>query len=291
MSDINKNILVLGAKGMLGHDVVAALKDDFDVAALDIEEVDVTNLESVRKVLQKESPKVVINCTVACANADRAEKEKELAFKVNAEGVRNLAKVCKELEAKLVHYSSDYVFNGKKDQPYDEADHPDPLSVYGKSKLQGEDHLKKILDDYIIIRTSWLFGEHGRNFVKTILKLASEKDELKIVNDQIGSPTYTKDLANATKKLIDLDAKGTFHIAATDCCSWFEFAKEILETVGIRAVEVEPIASDELNLPARRPKNSRFNCEKFEKLTNHKMPKWRDSLKIYMESDSLSKVV
>ena len=241
-----------------------------------IQELDITDYERTIETIKRLDPQVVINAA-AFTMVDLCEHEKEKAFAVNAWGARNVAMGCRETGARCVYLSTDYVFDGKKDRPYAEADLPDPISVYGLSKVQGEKYVQEILNDYLIIRSSWLFAKEGGNFVNTIIKLSREKKELTMVDDQKGSPTYTKDLSQAISLLIEKDLKGIFHITNSGCCTWFEFAQRILDLI-FSSMKLIPISSSHCGRPAQRPHNSVLNGEKLKKKTGHIMPHWEDAL-------------
>lgn len=276
-------VVVTGAKGMLGQALQKQLSEKYEVIALSREKLDITNFGAVNEYLTAYRPEVVINAA-AFTNVDGCESDQEMAFLINAVGPRNLAIVCNEINASLVHVSTDYVFNGKGIQPYGEFDKTDPVSVYGKTKLAGEELVKSLMNKFFIVRTAWLFGEGEHNFVKTVLRLATEKDYLTIVDDQVGIPTYTQDLARAIGHLISTNYFGIYHITNSDICSWYEFAKEILEQAGINKVEVRPIKSDELNRPAPRPSfsvldNRFWRLAGFQELRSH-----REALKDYLNN-------
>lgn len=267
---------------MLGSDMgeILSLKD-YQVTSVDYPEVDITNKTSVVKTMAEAQPEIVVNCA-AYTDVDGCETNIETAFAVNAEGVKNIAEACKKIKAKLIHYSTDYIFDGGKKQPYNESDAPSPLNVYGQAKLKGEYYITGILKDYLILRTSWLFGKKGNNFVTTILRLAKERKELKVVNDQIGSPTYTMDLTQATESLITNMARGIFNVTNTGRCSWYEFAGKILEFAIVKGVKILPIVSNELTVSAKRPRNSILDNAKFNSLSQFKMPRWEDALKSFL---------
>jgi dTDP-4-dehydrorhamnose reductase len=270
-------ILVAGAEGMLGHDLLAM----FSGAARGIsrEEMDITSFTSVRTALLTLKPRVVINA-MAFTDVDGCESRRELAFRVNGEGVRHLAEITAEIGAKLVHISSDYVFDGRKGNPYVEEDPVNPLSIYGKSKLTGEDNTR-LNQDHLVIRTQWLYGMNGRNFVETMLRLAREKDQLEIVNDQTGSPTWTVDLALAVSALIGKNCCGTYHAVNSGYCSWFDFAAAIFAEQGLE-MRLQPITSEKLSRPAPRPLFSVLDCSKLQRDTGLKMEGWMDALKKYL---------
>lgn len=271
-------ILVVGANGMLGRDLVALLGDRG--RGIDIDDVDITSSESVFKVIGNLKPEVVINCA-AYTNVDGCESDIETAMAVNGEGVAYLAMACKDIGALLVQVSTDYVFDGGKGSPYVEDDAPCPLSVYGESKLAGEMNAA-FCPEHLIVRTQWLYGLHGKNFVETMLALGAEKDELAVVDDQIGSPTWTIDLARAIMALIDNGCRGVYHAADSEYCSWNEFAKAIFEEAGLN-VTVRPMTTTELNRPARRPLYSTLECGRLTGDTGFKPQTWRNALREYLK--------
>lgn len=253
-----------------GHEVVAAGREDLDI----------TDLGAVRRAVAGLKPDGVINCA-AYTDVDGAEAETAKAFAVNALGVRNLAGACRELDVALVHFSTDYVFDGRKETPYLIFDAPSPLSAYGQSKLYGEEYLKRIAPRYYLIRTSWLFGTGGRNFVETVLRLAREKGELAVVDDQRGCPTYTRDLSRAVLDLIATRAYGVYHVTNAGSTSWCGFAREILQAAGIN-VPVRPIKSEELRRPAPRPANSVLDPFPLQETLGYLLPPWPDALRRYL---------
>ena len=271
-------ILVAGSKGMLGHDLLTLFGET--ARGVCREDMDITSPATVRKVLLTLKPRVVINA-MAFTDVDGSEKRPEPAFKVNGEGVKHLAEVTAEIGAKLVHISSDYVFDGTKGSPYLEEDPTSPLSIYGKSKLAGEENAR-LNPDHLVVRTQWLYGLHGRNFVETMLRLAKEKNELDIVNDQIGSPTWTVSLARAIKALIEKDCRGVYHAVNSGSCSWFDFAAAIFAEKGVD-IRLQPIASRELGRPAPRPLFSVLDCGKLLRDTGLNMEGWRDALIKYLK--------
>ena len=246
-------ILVTGCRGLLGTDLMQRLDQNDTVKGVDIDDFDISDLNSALSYILDYRPDIILNCA-AYTNADGCESDIETSYKVNALGPRNLAIACNEIDAALLHISTDYIFDGIKGSAYKEDDTPNPLNIYGKTKLAGEEYLRSMCNKYYIVRTQWLFGKHGKNFVKTMLTLAKERNELRVVNDQIGSPTYTPDLAAAITELIKTKAYGTYHVTNSGTVSWFEFTNEILKVAGICGVKVIPITTEELNRPALRPK-------------------------------------
>jgi len=276
-------ILVLGARGMLGQDLVPLLSSTYEVIARDIEDFDITDAQRVKEEILRLKPQVVINAA-AYTDVDGCESKQELAFAVNAAGAGNIAQACTLVKAKMIHLSTDYVFDGSSSRPYQEDDAPNPLNIYGLSKWQGEIRIQNSSAPYLIIRTQWLYGAHGKNFVDTIIKAAEKEKELRVVDDQKGSPTYTKDLSWAIKELLEKDGQGIFHVANSEACTWFEFAREILREMKFNQVHLIPIRSSELTRPAKRPANSVLNCQKFERLTGKRLRPWKDALKDYLAS-------
>jgi dTDP-4-dehydrorhamnose reductase len=271
-----KKILIIGADGMLGGELCKTLPGENVCIGSTIDELDISNYDRTIETIKKVKPQVVIN-VAGFTMVDLCEQGKEKAFAVNAWGARNIALGCRELGAKCVYLSTDYVFDGKKSTPYVEDDSPHPISVYGLSKFQGEKYVEEILDNHLIIRSSWMFAKEGANFVNTILNLSREKKELTMVNDQKGSPTYTKDLSQSIALLIEKDLKGIFHIANSGGCTWFEFAQKILGLIG-SSMKLIPISSSESGRAAQRPHNSVLNCDKFMEKTGLIMTHWEDAL-------------
>ncbi|MBL0225655.1 MAG: dTDP-4-dehydrorhamnose reductase [Geobacteraceae bacterium] len=271
-------ILVVGANGMLGRDMMTRIGDS--ARGVDIDEIDITSLESTERIIRTLRPEIVINCA-AYTDVDGCETDVEKAMQVNGEGVAHLAMASREIGARLVHVSTDYVFDGSKGSPYQEDDAPCPLGVYGESKLAGEMNAA-FNPDHLIVRTQWLYGLHGRNFVETMLRLALEKDEVSVVDDQIGSPTWTVDLAHAIAALLMTGHRGVYHAANSGFCSWNEFAQEIFQESGL-PVKVKGMTTVELNRPARRPLYSTLDCSKLEQEAGFRPQPWRSALKAYLQ--------
>lgn len=270
-------ILVVGANGMLGRDLMSLLGKA--ARGVDVGEIDITSMESVQRVVSTLKPRVVINCA-AYTDVDGCESNRDVAMKVNGDGVANLAAVTGAIGAKLVQISTDYVFDGSKGTPYLEDDMTGPLSAYGESKLLGEINAAKN-QNHLIVRTQWLYGINGKNFVETMLRLAEEKDELSVVDDQIGSPTWTVDLSRALIELIGKDCRGIYHAANAGFCSWNEFARAIFQETE-RQVTVMAMSTAELNRPANRPLYSTLDCSKLVKDTGFAPQSWRQALKAYL---------
>lgn len=271
-----KKVLIIGADGKLGGELFRTLKEKDICIGSTIQELDITDYDRTIETIKRLEPQVVIN-VAAFTMVDLCEQEEEKAFAVNAHGAKNVAIGCRNIGAKCIYLSTDYVFDGKKNTPYDEDDPPNPISIYGLSKFQGEKYIEEILDDYLIIRSSWLFAKEGINFINTIIKLSREKNELTMVNDQKGAPTYTKDLSQAISLLVEKDLKGIFHITNNGCCTWFEFAQKILELTG-SSMKLIPISSSHCGRPAQRPHNSVLNCEKLKQKTGLIMSHWKYAL-------------
>jgi dTDP-4-dehydrorhamnose reductase len=263
---------------MLGSDLIALLGDRG--YGIDIADIDITSPESVFKVINELKPEVVINCA-AFTDVDGCESDIEKAMAVNGEGVAYLAMACRDLGALLVQVSTDYIFDGGKGTPYSEDDAPCPVNVYGESKLAGEMNAA-FSPDHLIVRTQWLYGLYGKNFVETMLRLGAEKDVLTVVDDQIGSPTWTVDLSRAIIALIDGGCRGIYHAANSEHCSWNGFAKAIFEESGLK-VEVKPMTTTELDRPARRPLHSTLECSKLTGDTGFNPQSWRDALQEYLK--------
>lgn len=279
-------ILVLGAGGMLGNDLMKMLGSGHEILGRDCEDFDITDENRTRDEILKIDPGIVIN-TAAFTDVDGCEAEVDRAYAVNAHGAGNVALACKEGNMKLLHISTDYVFDGKEESPYQEDGIPAPLNIYGKSKLKGEQYIKEIMENYCIVRTAWLYGRGGKNFANTILKLAEVKEELMVVNDQVGPPTHTKDLANAIGVLLAHNPKGIYHITNKGTCSWYQFAVEILKLAHMENVKVRPVSSEVYTRPAGRPAFSALDCSKFEEKTGLVLQPWKDALAEYFMEDSL----
>jgi dTDP-4-dehydrorhamnose reductase len=282
-------VVVTGKGGQLASEFEALKGFDSNWTFLSEKDLDITNKSSVLSYFKSNNFDLVINCAAYTA-VDKAEDEVELAFKVNGEGVINLLEACVLMGAKLIHYSTDYVFDGISKEPYSELDTPSPNSIYGSSKLKGEKYIqenKKV--ESIILRTSWVYSSYGNNFVKTMIRLGSEKEELGIVADQIGSPTYAKDLAADTLKILsDENYKwingDVFHYSNKSICSWFEFAQKIFELTNIN-VKLKKLKAEDYPTKANRPKYSLLDKSKFENTFAVKINDWKSSLEIMLKSE------
>ncbi len=308
-----KKVLVTGAKGQLGKKIIELMGADFDLVLTDADTMDITDKLKVHEVIKSESPNFIIHGAAYTA-VDKAEENEELCRKINALGTKNIAETAREFDIPLIYISTDYVFDGKKNSPYIETDQPSPLSVYGMTKYEGENFIREICEKYYIIRSAWIFGElpenhPGTNFVETMLCLAKEHDSLNIVNDQIGSPTYTKDLVEIIRPIIrswdlglrasetsqvlkhksqDLNPKtqvpcGVYHMSGIGACSWYDFAKEIFRLENIK-IKLNPITTDQYPQKAKRPACSYLDKSKIEKALNVKVRPWQEMLREYLES-------
>lgn len=275
-------VLVTGVKGQLGHDVAGELtKRGHSYVGVDIEEMDITDAASVEKVMTEAQAEGVIHCAAFTA-VDAAEDQVELCRRVNAEGTRNIAKMCKKLDLKMLYLSTDYVFNGLGTRPWNPDDEREPLNVYGQTKYEGELAVEEYLSKYFTVRIAWVFGEHGSNFIKTMLKLGKTHDTVTVVDDQIGSPTYTYDLAGLLVDMMETEHYGRYHATNGGYCSWYEFACEIFKQAGMK-VNVVPVSSDHYPSRAKRPMNSRMNQDKLEENGFVRLPAWQDALSRYLQ--------
>ena len=275
-------VLVTGVGGQLGYDVIKELqKRNIECIGVDKVEFDVTDFEAAYKFIINYMPDAVIHCSAYTA-VDKAEDESELCHLVNAVGTENIAKICKEIDAKMIYISTDYVFDGTKDGYYEVDDIPNPINVYGKTKLAGEKAVQEIIDKYFIVRISWVFGINGNNFVKTMLRLGKERSELNVVADQIGSPTYTADLAQLLVDMVQTDKYGIYHATNEGVCSWAEFAEGIFRVAGMD-VRVNHITTSEYPTRAKRPMNSRMIKQVLKKRGFAYLPIWEDALKRFLE--------
>ena len=274
-------VLIIGSEGMLGHDLVDILSAENEISTTTIYTLDITDINKTIKTVKEINPDVVMHAA-AFTDVNGSESKQDLAYKVNVIGTRNVAVACREADSALVYICTDYVFDGTKGSSYYEYDQTNPLSVYGKTKYLGEVYIRDILNKFYIVRTAWLYGFHGPNFITTMLNLAKTNDSISVVNDQIGSPTYTLDLAKAIAELIKKPAYGIYHITNSGSCSWYEYAKEIFDIAGIE-IEVKPVSTEEYPQPAPRPKysvleNYNWKMEGFGEIRNYK-----EALRAYMK--------
>jgi dTDP-4-dehydrorhamnose reductase len=289
---MNSKILVTGANGQLGNEIRRLCRNfpGLEFIFTDVDMLDITNPDAVSVFMEASKPAIVVNCA-AYTNVDGAEVNVKNVRKINSLAPQVLAAACAMQDAFLIHISTDYVFDGEATEPYTEDDETNPISVYGNSKLEGEEKIKTVFDNYLIIRTSWMYSEFGHNFVRSILALAKERDTLEIVNDQIGSPTYARDLANC---IIDIIIKsilnpkaylpGIYHYANQGVCSWYEFASEILNIAGIKSCKLIPVSTEQYPAVAKRPKYSVLDTSKVRESFGIGIPNWRDSLRECLSS-------
>ncbi len=287
-------LLVTGGKGQLGCQLKYIIeKNSSDIGELDgsfkdcqckfidYDELDITNYNEVISFVSSFKPDVIINCA-AFTNVDGCESERDIAYKVNTIGPRNLAIACEKYDTKLLHVSTDYVFNGEGTVPFKEYDIPNPVSVYGKTKLMGEQYVRENCNRYFIVRTAWLYGQWGKNFVYTIMKAAKDKGHLDVVEDQRGNPTYAEDLAHHILKIILTDEYGIYHCTGTGECSWYDFACKIIEYSGIECT-VSPITSDKIDRAAKRPAYSSLDNMMLRVISQDEMRHWQEALMSFIK--------
>ena len=276
------NILITGASGQLGNDLVIELrKRGHSVTGVSSRELNLTDPTAVRAYLTAMRPDAVMHCAAYTA-VDKAEDDAEACLAVNYLGTKTVADTCAEIGCKLLYISTDYVFPGGGERSWEPDDETGPLNLYGKSKLLGEETVRTATEKHFIVRISWVFGVNGKNFVKTMLRLGAERDTLTVVNDQFGSPTYTKDLSVLLADMIVTDKYGTYHATNEGICSWFEFASAIIADAGLPA-KVLPVSSDQYPSRAKRPSNSRMSKEKLTANGFNRLPTWQNALRRYLE--------
>lgn len=274
-------VLVTGVGGQLGFDVVRELTErGMEAVGVDIREMDITDAESVSRVIRAAAPDAVIHCAAYTA-VDAAEENEALCRKVNAEGTRNIAQVCRELDIRLLYISTDYVFGGQGERPWEPEDAREPKSVYGQTKYEGELAVQELLEKYFIVRIAWVFGINGKNFVKTMINLSKTHDTLRVVNDQFGSPTYTYDLSKLLVDMIQTEKYGIYHATNEGVCSWYDFACAIFGEAGL-PVRVLPVSTEEYGAKAGRPANSRMSKQKLTDNGFDRLPTWQDALRRYV---------
>ena len=278
-------VLVTGAKGQLGSDLLCELSNrNIDAIGIDIDDLDITDPEATKEVIEKINGEKKLDAIIHCAAytaVDAAEDNEALVTKINAEGTKNIAKVAKALDLSMMYISTDYVFDGEGERPWEPDDNRAPLNVYGMAKYKGELYVEELLEKYFIVRISWVFGLHGNNFIKTMLRLGKERGAVSVVNDQIGSPTYTPDLSRLLVDMILTDKYGRYHATNEGLCSWYEFAVEIFKQAKLD-VAVTPVSSDAFPVKAKRPHNSRMDKSKLTKNGFELLPSWQDALKRYL---------
>jgi dTDP-4-dehydrorhamnose reductase len=275
-------VLIVGNRGMLGKELMAVFSPIHDTVGYDLPELDIAQLESCLSRTEAFHPDVVINAA-AYTRVDDCETHEQEAFKANGYGPGNLAKAVDKVGALLVHYSTDYIFDGRKKDPYVEEDAPNPQSVYGKSKLLGENLIRESCSNHLILRTAWLFGPHGANFIRTIVGIAKNGKPLRVVNDQKGSPTYAKDLAEHTRILIDAGCRSTYHLTNSGSCTWYDLTVNALQWAGLVSVPVEPVSTSEFPRPAPRPANSVLANGRLERDGLSLMRSWQIAAREYVE--------
>lgn len=276
-------VLVTGVKGQLGYDVVKECeKRGIEAIGVDVEEMDITDAAACERVITEAKADAVIHCAAYTA-VDAAEDNEDLCRKVNAEGTRNIAEVCRKLDIKMMYFSTDYVFNGQGERPWEPDDPREPLNVYGQTKYEGELAVQELLEKYFIVRIAWVFGVNGKNFIKTMLRLGKERGAVSVVDDQIGSPTYTYDLARLVVDMIQTDRYGIYHATNEGLCSWYEFACQIFKAAGMNQVKVTPVDSTAFPAKAKRPHNSRMDKSKLAENGFEPLPSWKDALERYLK--------
>ena len=276
---MSMKVLVTGAKGQLGTDLMNELaRQGLEGIGVDVEEMDITDADACRRVISQAKADAVIHCAAYTA-VDAAEDQVELCRKINGEGTRNVAVACREAGVKLMYISTDYVFDGKGTRPWEPDDKRAPLNVYGQTKYEGEIAIEELVDRYFIVRIAWVFGVAGKNFIKTMLRLGREKGAVSVVDDQVGSPTYTYDLARLLTDMIQTDRYGRYHATNEGECSWYEFAREIFRQAGMDEVKVTPVSSEAFAAKAKRPANSRMSKEKLTENGIKRLPDWQDAMR------------
>lgn len=276
-------ILITGSKGQLGHDLMNELeKKGIEYIGVDVEEMDITDADACRRVITEAAPDAVIHCAAYTA-VDAAEDNVELCRKINAEGTKNIAEVCRDLDIKMMYISTDYVFNGEGTRPWEPDDHREPLNIYGLTKYEGEVYIERLVKKFFTVRIAWVFGVNGKNFIKTMLRLGKERGAVSVVDDQIGSPTYTYDLARLLVDMIQTEEYGRYHATNEGLCSWYEFACEIFRQAGMDEVTVTPVDSSQFPAKAKRPKNSRMDRSKLVEKGFTPLPTWQDALGRYLK--------
>ena len=275
-------IIVTGAKGQLGGDVCEALtQKGISNIGIDIDDVDITDFPALERFFEKNQADAVIHCAAYTA-VDKAEEEKEKCFLINAKGTENIAKCCKKFSMKLLYVSTDYVFSGKGETAFAVDDEKGPLNVYGESKLLGEKAVTENTDRYFIVRTSWVFGEKNTNFIHTMLKLSETRDTVRVVCDQIGSPTYSRHLAYLLSRMVGTEKYGVYHATNEGFCSWHELASFSLQYAG-KSTNILPVFSKDYPSKAVRPLNSRLSKKSLDKAGFSRLPTWQDAVKEYLD--------
>jgi len=274
--------LVTGSAGMLAHDLIPCLQGrGFEVIAPPEDKLDITNLSVVKAAVDNIKPELIVNCA-AYTRVDDAEKEEQQALTVNGLAVQNLCVLCQAHDIPLVHFSTDYVFDGTKASPYTIYDETKPINAYGRSKLLGEKYMLWLLSKFYLIRTSWLFGLHGKNFIETMLELGKKQKQVSVVTDQRGCPTWTRHLAETTVALVETGRYGIYHVTNSEPTTWFDFTKEIFRLSGINT-KVSPLTSEQYPRPAKRPLNGVLDPFPLKEVLGKEMPSWKEALKEYLQ--------
>ena len=275
------NILVTGSTGQLGSDVVKELlKRGYSTLSPNRSELNLCSEDNIRNYILNSNCEAIVHCA-AYTQVDKAEDEKDLCIKINATATKHIVKCAKILDIPMIYISTDYVFDGTKDGEYTENDETNPINIYGESKLAGEKYVQEILDKYYIVRTSWVFNINGKNFIGTMLRLSKANNQLSIVNDQIGSPTYTKDLSRLLVDMLETSKYGLYHATNEGYCSWYEFANTIFKLANIN-IDIKAINSNEYASRAKRPMNSKLSKDKLIEYGFKPLPHWEDALKDYL---------
>ena len=278
-------VLVTGAKGQLGSDLLCELSNrNIDAIGIDIDDLDITDAKATKEVIEKINADKKLDAIIHCAAytaVDAAQDNEALVTKINADGTKNIAEVAKALDLSMMYISTDYVFDGEGERPWEPDDQRAPLNIYGMAKYKGELYVEELLEKYFIVRISWVFGLHGNNFIKTMLRLGKERGAVSVVNDQIGSPTYTPDLSRLLTDMILTDKYGRYHATNEGLCSWYEFACEIFKQAKLD-VKVTPVSSDAFPVKAKRPHNSRMDKSKLTENGFELLPGWQDALSRYL---------
>ena len=278
-------VLVTGAKGQLGSDLLCELsKRNIESVGIDIDDLDITDADATKRVIENINNESKLDAIIHCAAytaVDAAEDNEALVTKINAEGTKNIAEVAKTLDVAMMYISTDYVFDGEGERPWEPDDKRAPLNVYGMAKYNGELYVEELLKKYFIVRISWVFGLHGNNFIKTMIRLGKERGAVSVVNDQIGSPTYTPDLSRLLVDMIVSDKYGRYHATNEGLCSWYDFAVEIFKQAKLD-VAVTPVSSDAFPVKAKRPHNSRMDKSKLTENGFELLPPWQDALRRYL---------
>jgi dTDP-4-dehydrorhamnose reductase len=276
-------ILIVGSHGMLGTDLMEEMRLRHEVQGLRREELDIRDADQCMQRVEGFRPDIIINAA-AMTNVDGCELNVDEAFLVNSQGTENLAAAAAAFNALLVYYSTDYVFDGKKDEPYRESDATNPQSVYGRSKFQGEDKARAMAPHHLILRTSWLFGCNGKNFIRTIVSAARKGEPLRVVNDQKGSPSFTRDLAAQTRTMLERGCRGTYHVTNSGSCSWYELANNAVQWAGVADASIIPVTTPEFPRPARRPANSVLANERLNQEGFPPLRPWQEAVQDYIRT-------